>query len=184
MIELTNKNGEKYLRFSGVMSKREKQYFLSLSDDESYRKAIEALYQRSQYLPEYIVRHGWWEKTKEWSEYALLGLTCGYGVKPIRPLVVGGTLIFSFTLFYFTGILIYPSKKYLIYQQKEEDLSIKSPGTQLYNCFYFSVITFTTLGYGDIQPKGGFKMVAMMEGVFGWIAMALFLVTLGNVWLR
>ena len=123
-------------------------------------------------------------KGKEWSEYILLGLTCGYGVKPFRSLGVGGVLIFSFALFYFIGIQIYPLKKYLIYQQKENDLSKKPPRIQLYNCFYFSGITFTRLGYGDLQPKLVFKIVAMIEGFLGWITMALFLVTLGNVWLR
>ncbi len=43
---------------------------------------------------------------------------------------------------------------------------------------------FTTVGYGDLQPRGGYKLAAMIEGFLGWMTMALFLVTLGNVWLR
>ena len=53
-----------------------------------------------------------------------------------------------------------------------------------YDWYYFSVATFTTVGYGDLQPRGGFKVAAMVEGFLGWMTMALFLVTLGNVWLR
>lgn len=64
-----------------------------------------------------------------------------------------------------------------------KDMDKKWP-KRLYNCFYFSVMTFTTVGYGDYSPKGGFKLCAMIEGVLGWLTMALFLVTLGNVWLR
>jgi hypothetical protein len=45
-------------------------------------------------------------------------------------------------------------------------------------------MTFTTVGFGDLHPKGGFKVAAMIEGFLGWMTMALFLVTLGNVWLR
>ncbi len=59
------------------------------------------------------------------------------------------------------------------------------PGAiRLYNCFYFSVITFATVGLGDIRPNKWFKAAAIAESFLGWLTMALFLVTLGNVWLR
>ncbi len=45
-------------------------------------------------------------------------------------------------------------------------------------------MTFSTVGYGDYSPIKTFKVVAMFEGILGWLTMALFLVTLGSVWLR
>ncbi len=72
----------------------------------------------------------------------------------------------------------------LLKHQRDEELSKQVWYRRLYNCFYFSVTTFTTVGYGDLQPRGGFKVAAMIEGFLGWMTMALFLVTLGNVWLR
>lgn len=68
------------------------------------------------------------------------------------------------------------------------------------NALYFSANTFTTIGYGDYVPTdkkwiwipwfGGrklgpsFRFIAMFEGILGWLLMALFLVTLGRVFIR
>ena len=52
------------------------------------------------------------------------------------------------------------------------------------NALYFSVGTFTTVGYGDWHPVKGYRYAAMVEGLIGWLIMALFLVTLGKVLIR
>lgn len=41
----------------------------------------------------------------------------------------------------------------------------------LYNTQYYSVVTFTTLGYGDIIPTGIVKSIAAFEALFGAITM-------------
>jgi uncharacterized membrane protein YccC len=35
------------------------------------------------------------------------------------------------------------------------------------NCVYFSIVTFTTLGYGDIVPKGASRVLACLEVMLG-----------------
>jgi hypothetical protein len=118
------------------------------------------------------------------TEYTFLNLTCGYGVKPLRSLAVAGVLILIFTLCYF--IPYFFNVKSLVYRQGKDDIDNEKNEKWyhcLYNSFYFSVMTFTTVGYGDYSPKRIFKFVAMTEGIFGWLTMALFLVTLANVWL-
>ena len=175
---------DEQLIFKGAMSEEEKEELLRLQGDlpNSYKKAVENLYKRSQSSLEYISGISTFEKQLE---HIFFGLTCGYGVRPFNALGVGLVLISSFTLFYFIGCHVFPSKDYLVYQRKEEEnFSTKPIHHKLYNCFYLSVTTFTTVGYGDLQPRGGFKAAAMIEGFLGWMTMALFLVTLGNVWLR
>jgi voltage-gated potassium channel Kch len=41
----------------------------------------------------------------------------------------------------------------------------------LYDTQYFSAVTFTTLGYGDISPKGLLKCFAASEALFGAITL-------------
>jgi len=44
----------------------------------------------------------------------------------------------------------------------------ESPFSNIYTCFYFTIVTMTTLGYGDVSPKTYVgKAVAMMTVLFG-----------------
>lgn len=46
---------------------------------------------------------------------------------------------------------------------------------------YFSVITFTTIGYGDLYPTGaGSKFLVGVESLFGAVLVALFIFVLGR----
>ena len=40
---------------------------------------------------------------------------------------------------------------------------------ETFDYFYFSAVTATTLGYGDFQPVGNGKVVALTEAIFGYI---------------
>lgn len=46
---------------------------------------------------------------------------------------------------------------------------------------YFSTATFTTLGYGDIQPLGWGKAIATVESFLGALLLALFVFVLGRI---
>ena len=59
--------------------------------------------------------------------------------------------------------------------------------TDWFDSLYFSVVTFTTLGFGDIRPDPGIwwvKAVAMGEALCGAILMALFVLVLGRKMMR
>ena len=55
----------------------------------------------------------------------------------------------------------------------------------LWNCFYFSFSTFTTVGLGDWYPTGNLnRAIVMIEGALGWLSLGLFITTYANVLLR
>ncbi|KAF5431075.1 hypothetical protein C5S36_11390 [Candidatus Methanophagaceae archaeon] len=116
------------------------------------------------------------QKNKKWSFSKLMdvvaGVSCGYGVKPGRPLIWGFILIIVFALVYKLGNGIKRLKG-------NDDNRVS-----FWDAFYFSVTTFTTVGYGDWYPIDRYRIVVMIEGVFGWLLLALFLVTLANVMIK
>lgn len=45
---------------------------------------------------------------------------------------------------------------------------------------YYSVVTFTTLGYGDLVPHGACRVLAAMEAFVGYVVLALIASTAAN----
>ncbi|MDN3610788.1 ion channel [Vibrio ostreicida] len=100
----------------------------------------------------------------------VVDLFCGYGEDPMRVVLFSIFLILVCALAYF---FLDTAGAHPIY----EDLS----GWQFYlfeflNSLYFSVVTFTTLGYGDISPIGFARFIAAFEAFLGSFTMALFVV--------
>jgi len=102
--------------------------------------------------------------------YIISGIT-GYGEKPERILGWWATTILSFGT---------------VYMAFEGLVRINS-SVHWYENYYFSVVTFTTLGFGDIQPHPGMwgvQVCAMAEALLGAILMALFILVLGRRMIR
>jgi len=50
---------------------------------------------------------------------------------------------------------------------------------------YFSIVTFTTLGFGDLAPKPGFfQLFASFEALLGAIFMAMFIFVFARKMIR
>jgi len=43
------------------------------------------------------------------------------------------------------------------------------------DAFYFSIVTWTTLGYGDMHPTQETRLIAAMEGLLGYLYIAVLL---------
>ena len=95
-------------------------------------------------------------------------LLFGYGERPTRVLMASALIIFVCAFFY-------AQPDALAYRGGTTTPSF-SQG------LYFSTITFTTLGYGDLypSPEGFCRIVAMIEAVSGGSLMALFIVCLAK----
>ena len=95
----------------------------------------------------------------------------GYGERPIRVLVAGVVIIILCGLFYSSDLA------HITYRfDAQRQLSF-------FDGLYFSTITFTTLGLGDIYPAGSdwlTRVVTMFESLSGACLMALFVVCLSK----
>lgn len=101
----------------------------------------------------------------------------GYGERPVRVLFACLLIIIACALFYSSPLAQLSSRG-------EPDIAVvHSFGEGL----YFSVTTFTTLGFGDIYPSSGAavtRSVAMFEAISGAALMALFVVGLSKRYSR
>jgi len=100
---------------------------------------------------------------------ALMGLLCGYGEKPQRIIFSSFSIIFIYAILFFVLKSITPS----------------ASGDFTFNFgdyIYYSVVTFTTLGYGDIIPKMStlYRLLAVSEAFLGAFLMGLFIFTLAR----
>lgn len=187
--------GEKAYRMAKIQSNR-------IGD---YNSAIEYYYLEKCYRGYQIIQTPYiWDKNKKWFDKIpfltylktgktykkifpkLLDLifkyTMGYGEKPGNALKTTIILISLFALFYFyiggikdgvNGYDLYIGEN--LFSLKHWITIIKDFG----DCLYFSTVTFTTVGYGDMTPKIGItKMIAAMEMIFGVTFMGAWTATL------
>ncbi|WP_211441952.1 ion channel [Collimonas humicola] len=91
----------------------------------------------------------------------------GYGERPLRIFGTAAVLIASYTgLYYVWG----------------ETLSVATDGkVPLLECLYFSLVTFSTLGYGDITPvQMPMKLLCGSEAILGGFTMGLVVAGFSN----
>lgn len=120
--------------------------------------------------------------TARFFEWLIADLTCEYGINWKRPVKIWIILVFIvFPAIYFIPIL------FNIQIVSGIQTSINDLWSCLYsilNCLYFSTVTATTLGYGDLHPVGIGKAIASVEAVFGTGMWAVFLAVFSRKFMR
>lgn len=108
-------------------------------------------------------------------EFVLGRLLFGYGERPIRVLGAGAVIIFLCALFYCSDVASFAFQYGLERTQQSDHLAFPEG-------LYYSTVTFTTLGFGDIYPAADIltRVVTMLESLAGACLMALFVVTLSK----
>lgn len=102
----------------------------------------------------------------------IVDLFCGYGEAPMRVVLFSLLLIFICSLFYFFFGLNF-NGNHLVYRP---GAPFEQNAIFLLECLYYSVVTFTTLGYGDFTPVGLSRIFAAFEAFTGSFTLALFVV--------
>ncbi len=101
-----------------------------------------------------------------------------------------GSSLFRLAATWVTTVVGFATLYWALFNNGIEIFSARSPGIEHYafdfwRALYFSVITFTTLGYGDIHPAAGLgSTLSSLEAVLGGITMALTVVLLGRKFMR
>ena len=108
-----------------------------------------------------------------WVEYFVGRLVFGYGENPTCVIIAALLVILG-------AAVAYDMMEGLWHSMTQET------STNFLDSLYFSVVTFTTLGFGDYQarPQSSVRYVAMAEAMAGSFLMALFVVTLARRWGR
>jgi uncharacterized protein YjbI with pentapeptide repeats len=102
-------------------------------------------------------------------------LSCGYGERPFFSLLLSALIVIACGFLYLifgvslgSDVLIYrPTLNHLL-----PDLG------QTILCMHFSLVTFSTVGYGNVVPIGGSILVSAAEIILGIINVGIFVSTL------
>jgi uncharacterized protein YjbI with pentapeptide repeats len=120
----------------------------------------------------YSLRHRF-EAAMRWMTNGFLDAIAGYGERPQRTLLIALALILG-------SALTYPAAGGLVTGEEIVRYSTHGIGAIL-DGLYFSVVTFATLGLGDVHPAGDIgRFIAASEGLAGAFLTAIFVFSLGR----
>ena len=122
---------------------------------------------------EMVIRHNRFKRfSRDHLLSKLVGEISGYGEKPRRVVFFSMCLIAMFSLIFF-GLGIEDGGRAIAFDARA---SLSANVSAWLESLYFSTVTFTTLGYGDITPVGIARFFAALEAFTGSFTMALFVV--------
>ena len=104
-------------------------------------------------------------------ELVLVDWTCAYGTSWERILATWWAIILVSTIIVWIGKGI---------EHSSEGRVVRSFWLSL----YFSIVTFTTLGYGDYRPRRGYKVIADATAMIGAFMIALLAVVFARQFMR
>ncbi len=105
-------------------------------------------------------------------------ITCGYGERPYYSLISSlFIVIISAILYMFSGVKL-SNGQVINYDITGTPVAIPIIVNDLIKCIHFSLVTFTTVGYGNVIPHGIGLLVSSFEMILGVIMIAIWTSTL------
>jgi hypothetical protein len=122
-------------------------------------------------------------------------VTCGYGTKLSHTLYCSMFFIMVFAYIYrpHTTVSVVKSKNNVtpvkVYWKESgiyrlSDAAEKKSILSFWDALYFSMNTFTRLGSADWHARENFRKWVALEGLLGWIMLALVMATLMRLFIR
>lgn len=109
---------------------------------------------------------------KKWIEESFYYKLSSFGERPLKSFVICLLIIFFFALIYMnTGISINNIEYSMV---KLSRVNYSSVENLFFSCLHFSVMTFTTVGYGDIVPSAISRIFSDFEAIIGVLFIAVF----------
>lgn len=111
---------------------------------------------------------------------AIFWLLCGYGERPTFALITSLEIVILFAVLYMiTGLNI--GGDIISYNEiMSNGINFNSVNNAFMNSIYFSIVTFTTVGYGDITPIGMSVFLSGIEMLLGVTMVGIWTATLAR----
>ncbi|MCW3131689.1 MAG: potassium channel family protein [Candidatus Methanospirare jalkutatii] len=172
---IERKGLEKYLYEGGVEELYEASYevynnlYYFYIQNGRLDEALRMHYRRHEVERKLLREQGWINRLKSWI-FLILKLLTGYGVDYFRPLIASAIIISIFAfLFWLTNGIV-------------KNVNGKMVAPDIVDYIYHSIITFTSLGYSNIQPNLAVghipQVLAAVESILGALMMALLIFTI------
>ncbi|MGL5751522.1 MAG: ion channel [Paraclostridium sp.] len=110
----------------------------------------------------------------------ILWIICGYGERPTYALISSIEIIFVFTILYMIFGLNCGSQLISYKEIFLEGRGINFVFNDFIKAFHFSIVTFTTVGYGDVTPIGYSVFLSGLEMFLGVTMVGLWTATLAK----
>ncbi len=120
----------------------------------------------------FLLRRSWWASVRNFALLSGFEAAFGYGERPFRICFAAALVVLSFTAAFFLA----PGPS------AAEWMTL----SRLWDCFYFSLVSFTTMGYGGwVEAPGPWaRHLGAVESFLGLFVTAMFLVTFTRRWTR
>lgn len=161
-----------YIESAALLKNHFQEYGDFHFSDEFYVKQMDIIRKEKGFLNKYIWGPLWW-------------LTSRYGTSITRWIVTSCLIAIAFGVFFHCSPEMFATENWDVWRTSFELSLIGKPVSISIEPFYFSIVTFTTLGFGDFTPKNDWgQFWVTVEVIIGYIMLGGLITILSNKLIR